>query len=608
MLKGSIPVRRSVLIVSVALGGALLTGMIATVDGEIISPSIGNITEELTEYQTPTVQIGDDGVTQDDARREFKGLVTYNMLTAANCNLVPLTTNGLNGGDTDIIYFEGFDTAVNGLNYEFTNDCVQEVVPDGALDLIDFNDVEESGDLEGRQGKMNFNVSQSFTISQEELIKAEYDSDFGDGFLVFNGAPHFWDGERVAGFVPDGIRDADNWDRAQSIFDDETTQGPDIEWIDGSDTPIYSKLYSYRVRMTGVPTIIDSDSFIDDDGRKNFDEFVATARYQLCEGASGTIQSNAKYLNFGGEAQGDDSAVENAVYPEVQITQGSLSCLQNFLHESDYNGRDFVDYSITGERCTYQDLNNEIRVEDTGVNYTCMLMEDSTEFSDYDGQVNFLKTGWKADQDTCSSTEYDLTDEQPTNIETSEGERSEEIVQSFEEYESPDSFTTEVTLSYPEGNTRPGNIFFNMPRPFPDGDELADINIYNPVNPLSDQRTVLQILNSNRNPIDLYDKERIFTDDETQSFRFRYDSGSQDGNYGAELTVTHLDSGESISVNIRDESRRLLIEEKPQQFSMWINDQASPPGSENNQQMSLEVEETVLESYPLGCVPEAMNE
>jgi hypothetical protein len=133
-------------------------------------------------------------------------------------------------------------------------------------------------------------------------------------------------------------------------------------------------------------------------------------------------------------------------------------------------------------------------------------------------------------------------------------------------------------------------------------DNLVIIDIYNPV--LRDQRTVVELYSNGPTNIK-YAEEVIFTDDETQSFRFRYqkDAGGR-LNWG-ELKVTHLDSGESITENLPDSSNGFLIEEDLQQFSMWINDKGV---GEDNQQMSLKVEETILKSSPRGCVPEAMNE
>jgi hypothetical protein len=127
--------------------------------------------------------------------------------------------------------------------------------------------------------------------------------------------------------------------------------------------------------------------------------------------------------------------------------------------------------------------------------------------------------------------------------------------------------------------------------------EVVVIDMENPL--ANDKRVEIDILNTDGGAARRYDRINIESPENSQSFRLTYE--------GSTLTVEHIGSDRSISMNLQPDEpgQRNIIEGEPEQFSMWIND---PGATELNQEMSLDVEESILEAYPLGCVPEAMNE
>lgn len=93
--------------------------------------------------------------------------------------------------------------------------------------------------------------------------------------------------------------------------------------------------YSFRPRMENVP-IIAAETITEGDltegcsdctDMERLKNFIRHTSYLFCAGASGQIQSNAGHIFSSDEATSQESAVEDQVYPKVEITNNATGCI-----------------------------------------------------------------------------------------------------------------------------------------------------------------------------------------------------------------------------------------------------------------------------------------
>lgn len=456
-MKGEKSIATMVTIVGAVMFLVIAAEAVTNIYTDAIRPGTDNIGDILDQTGRPTVQIGNENTGDGDIQpeKEFRALTTFNMMSAANCGVSALAVNAqkqeepefnedynLNPGPLQI--FPEFEPLLT--NTDFKGYC-------RGAEALDFNPVngyttpfnadnQKFNDVEGRQGKIFIEINESFTINDEKLAYINevsgipQDSDPLDQ-VIKGTTPDFFNGDRVAAFVPAGITHAETGDpnkgNAIEFYDDDTANYMDSKsgfntgWMDTN-----REMYYYRVRMEDVLTIIDSGSEFrdtDDYTYDEFEKFVETAKYHFCSGSRGILQSNAgaKAENYpeydeddiigdGSEGElrgheagndekgGSNAQIEDGVFPRVELTDPG-NCLNESSEESDEEWKFYgLEAGSSNEVCSFSDaMNFEPNPDESTLKeingdgnrqVQCGLRRDSTDFSGFNGEVDFYEAGW----------------------------------------------------------------------------------------------------------------------------------------------------------------------------------------------------------------------
>ena len=482
----SLPFQRTIGMVLGVLGLFIGVQAMMGVHAESLEPGQNELQAALNTLGGTTVTIGGDipdtrdtEVTEETdikPEKQFRGLVAFNMLSAANCNAVTAVSNHVQNLEVEIektAFFEGFQYAVN--QTEFSGTCAGANSIDlpaenikQNLYLLSPDASEPSNDIEGRYGRINFQIGQRFTIGEfngcptEELapvttenypqsgercgsilMKTDTPEILGEG----TEPPDFFKGQRWAVFVPggglnEGIENSgDSWSniRKHELFHDEhehsevsinsfwpgeSSSDYTTGWME-EDKNLLKKagpLYYYRIRMKNVPTIsttwpqylaIRTENEDGGDGDDKYEDFVEGVKYKFCEGSEGYIQSNARKISNGGEASGTVSKKENAVFPAVYLTEGRTEdCIPTGKGkwDNDY----FLGYEAEGKTCTNQEavegetkqVENTIGPQTTEtIEAQCGYKETKVSFPKFEGEHTVYRPGLFTNSSQCENSQ-----------------------------------------------------------------------------------------------------------------------------------------------------------------------------------------------------------
>lgn len=438
----------------------IFTG-VGNVNTDVIQPYQETASEGLSQLQTTRhVEVGGEF---GHPKSAFRQMVVYNMLSAANCKLVSATIlESSDETDTNYItYFSDNRFEILREHIDVQEECTGSITDDITPGFLAYTDTgnanTQSGqDYEGRQGIIEFNVSEgeTFTLNNNangELIKMELSgvadkfSDINLGWL--DGVqPDFWTGDRVSAYIPAGLTHSGEWevkdhelygqDKAGNTepINPRAAQGTDRKepvsqrgystgWIEDDDNlGSIAQLWHYRIRMDGVPIIVNDRDY-NDFGRESdpedtseFEAFIQDAQYVFCEGAEGYVQTNAKYPNYGGEATSSTAKKENAVYPKVSITNGANSCIEDYIvRDSRYNN--YAGSSLGNVNCKWNGENMGEDVSISGLSYHCGLYRFGERFDAYEGTVPIKVAGLFANKGVCETgtQEFDISNQYTRN-------------------------------------------------------------------------------------------------------------------------------------------------------------------------------------------------
>lgn len=182
--------------------------------------------------------------------------------------------------------------------------------------------------------------------------------------------------------------------------------------------------YSFRPRLENVPIIAEEDigddlaagcsDCSDMDRLKNL---IRHTSYLFCKGASGKIQSNAGHIFSSDEADSEDGAVENQVYPKVEIKSKATSCLP----EMRLSVPDEVDLGCDPEAIV-EGKSDELFTRETVnhgdnvVNVVCgaKKAENTADLGGY-GYLDYYVTEETMSTEGCSADWYDITADADVN-------------------------------------------------------------------------------------------------------------------------------------------------------------------------------------------------
>ncbi|MFB6200293.1 MAG: hypothetical protein ABEJ83_05390, partial [Candidatus Nanohaloarchaea archaeon] len=181
-------------------------------------------------------------------------------------------------------------------------------------------------DMEGAAGKVLFEVKREFNMG----VEGHRSPLFGMSLKTGNDGnkPYFLMGRRYSYLLPTGLTPNHNSQRYTEIYpmEDEDKEEGDFDHL---SKPAKSALYAYRVRMEGVPVILETSApeIGSVEGKISMRSFLDNSHFKICKGASGYIQSNAQRINNSGEAAKTTFFKEDMVYPKVKITENATSCI-----------------------------------------------------------------------------------------------------------------------------------------------------------------------------------------------------------------------------------------------------------------------------------------
>lgn len=241
MLKGlSLPFSHTIVLLLGVMG--LLVGYqaITNINAQTLEPRQSTIDEAIAslggsetyviggDYAADANELTIDTVPEDKKpRKQMRGLIAFNMLSAANCEAVTGMQYLLEQKEDRVWHFDGFDHALAQTKFSGTcfgaNSIDLNPIDNAAQDLnpISPESSENANDMEGRYGRINFRINETFDLGDTKrcgvnrvgnencrdiLMSADY-ATFFTGTNVGDKHPDFFSGYRNVAFLPGGGRE-----------------------------------------------------------------------------------------------------------------------------------------------------------------------------------------------------------------------------------------------------------------------------------------------------------------------------------------------------------------------------------------------------------------
>jgi hypothetical protein len=597
---GNMPLQHTAYTVLGVLGLLVGISAIMSINANTLEPGVNKVERAIGQiggYQSVTLggqECGSAGVdcsgTQGEIRpkEQFEGALAYNMMISADCRLLVAVDGYMDEQPDRVEHFAGFDTLLNQTDFEPLCAGARAINLDpkeAIVDYVDQWDSENANDMEGRYGRVDFQAGEQFTLNENEGNRDDISDETLMSIRVENDIikassasyPDFWNGFRNAVYLPAGLESTGEWDAPadHELHADEVGIGltggenPEGEGTEGSQYTVGGnyldatnqndreivRLYYYRPRFENVPILLrtypeyrshgqESGNGDQTDGR--FEVFTEEARYRFCEGVQGYMQSNARNIDNGGEASGDRSYVEDAIFPKVQITspEGDIfSCVPRRQNQI------FYGYELEGDTCKIGEVDGadpESReLEEVEAEFICGYRQYTPEFEKFDwaeqpmvyrpawylqgcpdGPIEFPKS---ADAD---STSGEVTFEGATTSLSGSSQGS-SAIWNIEQL-SIDSFDMSFTASELSlGPNYDGRIYINV-----NGEREAEVRIY------SESESALDTGGSYQPRVSLeMDGESVYDlDGDMEEFSLDY---SEDGN----LELSTDGGSESVQID-----------------------------------------------------------
>ena len=416
-------------VLPVMFGAMILLGL-QTIKVESLDPNVNDARDAIGSMGPTDVTIGKD-VEPDVAEKQFRETMVFNILGAQNCDLI-----GLIEDETLMQGADSFQSMGDGAKYHFDNfDNIKELGTEffcagasNTIDVIDAPEVidqewasQQGHDMEGVLGRIKFNISQSFVIEDPRLLginlPPEKDS------LGQISQPDFWNGDRMSVMMPPGITSCGGRYSRMIYPGEDDIAGRDQGSNDGARMS-EAEMYAYRLRMVNIPivkeefreynealgcqtsssnsqTTLNRFLFGSDPARPkdpSDSDGEAAAKYVLCKGADGYVQSNAGSIDNTGEADADNPRPEDVVYPKLELTDDAESCMK--ISESKV---DLSQTSLDDTECSTQNSVKEIEI---GSDFYIGKVNDEEHFFDIRCGFQEAEVETKDDSIMGGSIEY----------------------------------------------------------------------------------------------------------------------------------------------------------------------------------------------------------
>lgn len=439
------------ILVGLAIFGTLNSIKVNSLDPNVdsLNDAIGELTRDVTFGDIYNSE-AEENPDREKSRQEVREAILINTVMAQRCDFVPLLKNAewktLKSEDprSDAVYFN-YDTDNVGEPFEVSNqegevpltcvgaDSPAEVVKPPLDVLSSGPQSEQTDDMEGRFGRINFDVENTLVFEDPRIgslgLYSEAPEDFGN-------FPDFWRNARTSFMLPAGLQSNECSGRhsvkKQAVF------YPGYEPISGlyelysgnnEDINIYNggkrMIYAFRARMVNVPVVKESYSgpyrdltLCGQGANSDLKKFLRgdpesqdsnPAKYILCENATGYIQSNAGSLDNSGESDVDSFDWVNGfgteiVFPKLLVRNGADDCTDRPAYMAD-NGQIIgpeIGLGNGRKGCSFSEstANEEGRsIENwNGLQLECGLTEKVLKQQD-GGNIDYYSTVWHTEEE-----------------------------------------------------------------------------------------------------------------------------------------------------------------------------------------------------------------
>ncbi|MBC5792988.1 MAG: hypothetical protein H8Z69_03000 [Nanohaloarchaea archaeon] len=350
----------------VILGSALM-GSLNSIKVNSLDPSAENTSQTIEEFgRDKSVRIGwdeeeEEKTTQTIARKQFEGLLVWNMLAASDCMLLQVIDTGntkstLNDlrkdGDPAYTGFGGFGpllrTGFEGRCAEADSVGYQIKRTAYSMAKVPQFNAERVGspahDMEGNFGRVGFNVSESFHIDTkgDNGILLGFHGKYESPDLVNqiqsiysdvqgkDNLPDFWIAQRASIIIPPNLAPSGSRTSVFKLYHREGENSESLINFDGvfngfgyTDNPKGHKLYAWRPSAHEVPWVFENQrglhSIDVNNGETMLDTALRRGEWHFCEGAEGQIISKARSFSNTGEASGNNPKKEDSVFPKITL-------------------------------------------------------------------------------------------------------------------------------------------------------------------------------------------------------------------------------------------------------------------------------------------------
>ncbi|MBC5792989.1 MAG: hypothetical protein H8Z69_03005 [Nanohaloarchaea archaeon] len=453
---------------------------------ESFDPATNNASSTIEDFgRDKFIEIGRDttlndgnGEIKDDsqfAKRQFEGLLVWNMLAASDCMLLHIIENNnpelhlkhlRDNKETGYVEFFGWSELKKA---DFDMTCAQagsigfEVNRQSPTTIItmDAKRAAQPGkDMEGNFGKTRFNISKSFSIDSlgdDGILlglKTKFeeagalDAAFGELEVFDSGPdsanmPDFWAGQRVSVLRPpslDPMNYGDLYNRHMYMIHPSTDNnnkedragylhfGSQFNDFGYTNDPVAYKFSAWRPSVhdgTWVfangrsPHKIKKDLSVGDGertGRKVLINSIKNGEWVFCKGMEGYVISKAQRFSNLGEASSNNPKKEDTVLPKIQITEPG-------------NGTNCQEGGPDGFN---EFVGHQSKINRNGVEFSCSRLQAAnkkitdkealkTEIGKQDGEMQYLTYGCGLTQHTFDFNDFEWSGVTVTVSETGQG-------------------------------------------------------------------------------------------------------------------------------------------------------------------------------------------
>lgn len=305
---------------------------------------------------------GEGGISEDPdfSRRQFEGLLVWNMLAASDCLLLHIIEGSSSGSEHEVVTkplkelrktsnVRGYTDDFNGWSAlkkaDFDMKCAQagsigfeigQKLP-SIPSLTEKRARQPGNDMEGNFGKTYFNISRTFgidSLGDDDILlglKTKYERD------SLAQIPDFWSATRASVLLPPGLDPKNKVSGQLSNHMKVVKKGPHKEGkraafgslfnnFDYTSDPPAHKFSAWRPNVKGGTWVFENGGGTPHELEDNIDNggdllrnSLKNGKWYFCMGTEGYVISKAQSFSNLGEASKKSPPKEDSVFPSINI-------------------------------------------------------------------------------------------------------------------------------------------------------------------------------------------------------------------------------------------------------------------------------------------------